>query len=85
MLLGFQGSVIKMLIVGFDFLMCVQFICHSGYQGLRFCQVKDSSNLTGFNFRFSRFSEINVRRCYLLNTFYYLRRACFIPLYSHST
>ena len=23
MLLGFQGSVIKMLIVGFDFLMCV--------------------------------------------------------------
>ena len=41
-MLGFQGSVIKMLIVGFDFFCfyCVQFVCRSGYQGLCFLCVR---------------------------------------------
>lgn len=65
-MLGFQGSVIKMLIVGFDFfffLLCpVRLSLWVSGIVLFMCQVKDASNSTGFNFHFW-FSKINVRRC----------------------
>lgn len=45
MLVGFQGSVIKMLIIGFDFASVSNSFVTLGIRGCAFiCQVKDSSN-----------------------------------------
>lgn len=86
MMVGFQGSVIKMLIVGFEFVCASNSFVSLGIGDYAFiCQVKDSSSSTVFNFHCSWFSKIKVRRCYSLKIFYYLRSACFLSLYLCST
>lgn len=65
MVLGFQGSVIKTLIVGFEFVCVSNSFVSLGIGNYAFiCQVKDSSNSTVFNFHCSWFSKIKVRRHY---------------------
>ena len=83
---GFQGSVIKMLIDGFEFVCESNLFVSLGIGDYAFiCQVKDSSNSTVFNFHCSGFSKIKVRKHRLLSTYYYLKSTCFIFLYPHGT
>lgn len=63
-MLGFQGSVIKMLILGFDFFFSLSnlFVALGIGDCAFMCRVKDASNSTRFNFH-CWCSKINVRRC----------------------